>query len=910
VLYEDAAFVPIVSLFQGGRFQEALNAIAARRSELQRVNSLACSTILAELALETGDIVTAHRAAERLLKETNVPEVRAISFRILGEVYASQLDFEQSLASYRAARETSRSQVSPQVAAAIELSFLGWFAGVLPLENAESEFAAVRRAVAKSADPHRFAELRLCVARLEARKGAVVEAIRHWECAQELLSREPNLKIQSQLHLDGCLIALLRGDCRAALERLSDAESAAAQAGYFRGLIGVIIDRAHVLLASGDLPQAELLAKTAIDRSTPHRQLQVAALDCFANVLLAKSDLAGAEEAFGEIAKLRPKYGTKLAPHWDVLSELSSRLSLARARKNREDSAVLVAEGLRTATSSKDRVWLTRMQLALAELRLAGGDAEGAVEPLANAVAYERPSPELIARTSAIKGLAALRVGDARGAEASYSRGARIANAIENSALITELKEVCEGISDRPALAPLDDAVALIELAGYPHVLSREAYALLDLSGAATAQALVARSETGIRAVITRGWTDTEAVAAAANPGERLRIVCGIHRDESWEIVADLKPSLNERCTGVAIRKLVDTAVTLDRYRREEKQRAALWPADTLETDGGLWVSEQMTELLSLAHRIAPADITVLLTGETGTGKEALARAIHRASGRAAKPFVPFNCTAVPREMLESQLFGYRKGAFTGADNAFEGVIRAAAGGTLFLDEIAEIGLDLQPKLLRFLETHEVHGLGEPQPVKVDVRVIAATNDDIEALVSESRFREDLFYRLNVVRLRLPPLRERREEIPPLIEHYLRKFADEQKKGRLTLDDETLEYLVLYSWPGNVRQLVNEISRVVAYAEPDGTITPALLSPEIQASRRTVRVIPGDEPEIRVRLDQPLNDAVDAIERVMVLRALDRAHGNYENAAKLLGISRKGLFLKRRRWGLRRAQAS
>jgi DNA-binding NtrC family response regulator len=137
----------------------------------------------------------------------------------------------------------------------------------------------------------------------------------------------------------------------------------------------------------------------------------------------------------------------------------------------------------------------------------------------------------------------------------------------------------------------------------------------------------------------------------------------------------------------------------------------------------------------------------------------------------------------------------------------------------------------------------------------------------------------------------------------------LRAFAEQQKKGRLTLDDETLEYLVLYRWPGNVRQLVNEISRIVAYAESDSTIVPALLSPEVQASRRTVRVMPGEEPEIRVRLDQPLGDAVDAIERMMVLRALERAHGNYENAARLLGISRKGLFLKRRRWGMQR-QAS
>ena len=459
----------------------------------------------------------------------------------------------------------------------------------------------------------------------------------------------------------------------------------------------------------------------------------------------------------------------------------------------------------------------------------------------------------------------------------------------------------------RSGQTTLDDALALVELAGYPHVLAHEAYALLGMTGAAGPRALVARGDAGVRVVATHEWTDTEASAAAQDPGSRLHIVCGTHRDESWEIVAQLHDTLNDRCTGVAIRKLVDTAVTLDKYRRDEKQRTALWPADTLETDGGLWVSEQMAELLSIARRIAPSDVTVLLTGETGTGKEVLARAIHRASRRAGKPFVPFNCTAVPRDMLESQLFGYRKGAFTGANEAFDGVIRAAAGGTLFLDEIAEIGPELQPKLLRFLETHEVHGLGEPHPVKVDVRVIAATNADLETLVADGRFREDLFYRLNVVRLRLPPLRERREEIPPLVEHYLRKAAEEQKKGRLSLDDETLEYLVLYAWPGNVRQLVNEVSRIVAYADADSTVTPAQLSPEIRASRKTVRVQPGEEPEISIRLDQPLNDAIEMIERMMVLRALERAHGNYENAAKLLGISRKGLFLKRRRWGMQRA---
>jgi len=467
---------------------------------------------------------------------------------------------------------------------------------------------------------------------------------------------------------------------------------------------------------------------------------------------------------------------------------------------------------------------------------------------------------------------------------------------------------------DAATIAPapdIDTAVALIELGGHPRILAREAFAVLDAAGCARAVALVAAGASGPRVIESRGWTEAEAAAAAATPDQYDLIPLGHHRDEPWQLVVDPKPELDHRCTLIAIRKLIGTALTLDRYRREEKQRAALWPAEALDGDPeSIWVSEQMTELLNVARRIAPTPLSILLTGETGTGKEMLARAIHRASDRASRPLLPFNCSAVPRDMLESQLFGYRKGAFTGADTSFPGVIRSAAGGTLFLDEIADVNLDVQPKLLRFLETHEIHPLGEPQPVKVDVRVIAATNARLEQLVAEGRFREDLFYRLNIVRLKLPPLRERREEIPPLVDHYLRKFGDEQKKGRLTLSDEALEYLLLYSWPGNLRQLANEVRRMVAMAEVNSTLTPALLTSDIQASRRTIPAGPPaivPDPEVRVRIDQPLPAAVQLLEQTMVRSALDRTHGRVEEAARILGISRKGLFLKRRRWGLHQA---
>jgi DNA-binding NtrC family response regulator len=176
-------------------------------------------------------------------------------------------------------------------------------------------------------------------------------------------------------------------------------------------------------------------------------------------------------------------------------------------------------------------------------------------------------------------------------------------------------------------------------------------------------------------------------------------------------------------------------------------------------------------------------------------------------------------------------------------------------------------------------------------------------------LVAQGRFREDLLYRLNVMKLHLPPLRDRREEIPPLVQHYIRKYADEQRKGAPTLSDETLEYLLLYAWPGNIRQLANEVRRMVALAEPDATLTPSLLSAEIQASRRTIPAPPAPiEPEIHLRLDQRLPDAVDTLEQSLIRRALERSHGRVEEAAKLLGISRKGLFLKRRRWGFETAE--
>jgi hydrogenase-4 transcriptional activator len=316
-----------------------------------------------------------------------------------------------------------------------------------------------------------------------------------------------------------------------------------------------------------------------------------------------------------------------------------------------------------------------------------------------------------------------------------------------------------------------------------------------------------------------------------------------------------------------------------------------------------------MKQLVATTCRVAKTDVTVLFTGETGTGKELLARALHEASPRKDKPFIPFNCSAFARDMLDAQLFGYRRGAFTGAHEAFQGVIRAASGGTLFLDEIGELTPDVQPKLLRFLESREIHPLGELKPITVDVRIVAATNADLEQLVADGRFREDLFYRLNVVPLKVPPLRERREEIPLLVQHYLETCSREFHKTGLRVSQDTMEYLILYNWPGNVRRLANEVRRLVALAESGAVLMPEHLSPDIAASRRTRPPSERDlaATEFVVRSDQPMSAAIDHVERTMIQRALQIAQGRLEDAARLLGLSRKGLYLKRQRLGLTEA---
>jgi DNA-binding NtrC family response regulator len=291
--------------------------------------------------------------------------------------------------------------------------------------------------------------------------------------------------------------------------------------------------------------------------------------------------------------------------------------------------------------------------------------------------------------------------------------------------------------------------------------------------------------------------------------------------------------------------------------------------------------SAVMRELVEQARKVADSKSTVLLLGESGTGKEVLARSIHAWSPRAARPFIPVNCVALSEELLESELFGHEKGAFTGAHQQKPGKFELANNGTIFLDEVGDIRAALQTKLLRVLQEHEFERVGGTKTIRVDIRVIAATNRDLEESVKAGRFREDLYYRLNVVGLRLPRLRERSEDVPDLAQHFLRKYAAETGKPMSGISQEAMALLCHHRWPGNVRELENAIERAVVLGR----------GPEIIADDLGLKT-PGESAPGADAAIGPFHASVDAYKKDLIRRALDQAKGNQTRAAELLGLQR------------------
>lgn len=346
-----------------------------------------------------------------------------------------------------------------------------------------------------------------------------------------------------------------------------------------------------------------------------------------------------------------------------------------------------------------------------------------------------------------------------------------------------------------------------------------------------------------------------------------------------------IKPCDPEEVLLIVERALENRMIRLENRRLREEIRRRGRFGDLIGE------SPVMTELYSTIQAVSRNKSSVLLIGESGTGKELVARTIHERSPVGDKPFLAVNCGGMSETLIDSQLFGHRRGAFTGAVSDHEGVFQAAEGGTLFLDEVFEIPLSLQPKFLRAIQEREVTPLGSNQPVRVDVRIIAATNHHLESAVAAGTFRTDLYYRLNVVTLTLPPLRERPEDIPGLVETFSAEFARAYRVQPKTLTDAALEQLRRYTWPGNVRELQNVVERAFALSEESLIDVKDLPSP-----------INGSEPSRLPREDEITS--LEDMEQRVIANALARSRGNKNEAARLLGIDRQRLYRKIAKYGL------
>ncbi|MBW2733228.1 MAG: sigma-54-dependent Fis family transcriptional regulator [Deltaproteobacteria bacterium] len=353
------------------------------------------------------------------------------------------------------------------------------------------------------------------------------------------------------------------------------------------------------------------------------------------------------------------------------------------------------------------------------------------------------------------------------------------------------------------------------------------------------------------------------------------------------------------------IQQVIAKALRTNELRRAQPQIAG--GASSRGRYGLIGTSAAMQAVYNVIEKVADSPSTVLITGESGTGKELIARALHEQSPRTQKPLITVNCAAIPDTLIESELFGYEKGAFTGAVSSKPGRFELADSGTLFLDEIGEIPFEMQVKLLRALQENEFERVGGIRTLKVDARVVAATNRDLAAEIERGNFREDLYYRLNVVPIQVPPLRDRPEDLPALVEHILHKLCIRLERPPRSLNDDAMELLAAYAWPGNIRELENMLERTLLFSEQETIGAEDLPLPlrEAPEARRHPRRGETNPKRMEASLKEAVRAETERVERQMILSALEETGGNVTHAAKRLKISRKSLQIKMRDLGLR-----
>lgn len=796
----------------------------------------------------------------------------------------------------------------------LEFDLFGFEVGFVPASKALSNLSRLRQLASSLAKPRELASLHLSAARVESLRGAVSAARRHLDLARNLGQHSDALSMRVQVEQVNASLELYQGNLPVA-RQCAIAGLDLSRSGSPRNRASSLGNLGLVELGLGRRERCRELLGEALELTAGMSFHTFAVHDSIAALELFVGDLDAAADHVQRCASEVSRHDVPSRSWYDLCHQITRCHYFAQLEDWRAIVDIVTAAD-HDLQIRQLRTWRASLLSAKAKALAHLGEHDAANSALLEAMAAcpkEAIDPKVTIE-AATGTVLALR-GDTSQATAHFDRAYRACQAIGHRFLEWVVEQDRTHVQRKTARQryrrprtsiDLDDA-ALV-LADVSSLLSAgHSIDLLAQRGLSVLEATRLRSRISVVKRDTHKDVDGISISADFDTPHGCQIEL-VSADRTIRIeIRDLE-SLEELTLITHVVDLMRAALPPGSVINDDQ----LWPdmPPAILTDAVFW-SPRMQELVRVTQRLAATDLPILITGETGTGKEVFARLVHEHSRVRRGPFVPFNASAIPRDLVESQLFGHRRGAFTGALESASGVIRSADQGTLFLDEIGDLDPLVQPKLLRFLEAAEVHPVGENRPLTVQVRIVAATNARLEALVSEGRFRSDLLFRLRVAAIDLPPLRERKDEIPALTAHFVRKAMAETRRVNIRVGDDLVAALLMYDWPGNLRELSNELRRVVAMADDEGVLRAEALSPAISGPWFAARVPsrsaqqPESSEEITLALDQPLEIALASVERRFIERAITQTKGNVSEAAALLGISRKGLFVKRRRLGLR-----
>jgi DNA-binding NtrC family response regulator/tetratricopeptide (TPR) repeat protein len=824
---------------------------------------------------------------------------------VLGNVYREKGRLAEAVGEFQAAARLSESD--PELFCWVQLRLMRSIADVAGTQTAMARLATTRDSLVRFGDKRPFSALHVWFAECETKRGRLDAARHHLSIAESLLAEIDDVWLRGHLAINNFAVCYYAGDIAEAEKWASLALEYSAISGHRSSRRAAYANAGCIEFSLGRLERAEELLILALAECEPGSTNQIPVLHSLSLIKLQRNDMVGCSEIvalvdrFSECAQSPSAYYRAWA--------LQTKIHILLKRGEIAEANILCAAVqpiLQKLTSPRVR---TGLRLLTAETLVAAGDVRSAASVLASLLSdsSEFP-PDFLAETERVLGKTLYRTGSRACARVNAARSIELFHALGHA--VGEQHATADSIEFAPqthlrstldiSRTCVDRMRVLLDTRKRPTILGRESMHLLSELECVDAVSLTSTDTAGTRAVLSCVGSEIPQTAA-----ELVAIELGTSAQCQFRLEFIPKKEPSAVLTAGIFERLLKSIISSSTMDPSIADTDTFWPSDEWLSNGEVvFMAKSMTELLRTIGKVSSTNVSILISGETGTGKEVVAKIIHERSRQSSKPFVAFNCAAVPKDLVESQLFGHRRGAFSGANDPFLGVIRSADGGTLLLDEIGELPLDIQPKLLRFLDSGDVHPLGEARPIHVDVRLLFATNVDLEDAVKQGRFREDLFFRINVIPLRIPPLRDRREEIPFLTNLFAHRFSRELSKETPKFAAETMESLVFYSWPGNIRQLSNEIRRLIATVEDGTVITPNCLSSYIARVNSNRRSGHDDLSSITLKLDQALGDAVSTLERTMVDHALKISRGQVTEAAKILGLSRKGLYLKRQRLGL------